>query len=776
MPLPLIVPPMPPAPELAEVVLVSTAAWPDRLAEAPVADFFYSPPAATQLDSDGSIYLAEAELLRPLAQAATPASEPFLETPARDSGSVTPEAEAGDALEQNAPEGQVNGIDQPDDAADPPPPDEDAADEDAADEDAADEDSTDEDSTDEDSTDEDSTDEDSTDEAPSVLLRADRQEFEPLRQIVTATGDVLIQFGTGQIAADRMWVNLANRRLRAEGNVFFNRNNQTIEGTAATYNLLQGAGAVANGRGELELSTIEDDFSDPFAGSGRGDGRPLDYRLQNQASISQATSTGRVAAGTGDPTTLLSGQSDQGVQRLRFESAQISFDADGWYAEELRATNDPFSPPELEFRADDVRLTPLNEEEDELVFSRPRLVFDQWLTIPILRRRYILKRGQLPPDAFNPLPTGIGIDGRDRDGLFIEGNIPLRTSGPWSISVAPQFLVSRWLGSSEYNIGDPANFGLAGSVSGPLGPRTSVTGTLSLSGLDLANLNNRLRASFRGQHRLGTHRLNLEYSYRDRLFNGSLGFQDVQSSLGVLIESPNISLGTTGLILNYQASGQYVTANTDRTDLLSPGVGFGLTNLYRFQGSAGLSRNFLLWQGQAQPATETEGLRYSDQPVVPALGLGVGLRGVVTYYTSSDLQESLTGSIGLSGQVGRLQRNLFDYTQFNIGVTRNIIGGDTSPFLFDRTVDQTVLSGGITQQIYGPFLAGFQTVINLDTGRTIDTTLIFEYRRRAYGLLFSYSPQQETGFLGFRISSFDWGGRTTPFDSDPATPSDVRVR
>jgi hypothetical protein len=768
MPLPLIVPPMPPAPELAEIVLVSTADVLYWQADAPDPDFFYSQPASPDLDGDGNIYLAGAELLRPLAQATTPASEPFLGTPEPPASDIAPpDVEAEDAPEVMPPEVMSpevmspevmspevmspegnHGANQPDDAANSP------------------------------STGEDSTGEAVPDEPPSmefsVLLRADRQEFEPLRQIVTATGDVLIQFGTGQIAADRMWVNLANRHLRAEGNVFFNRNNQTLEGTAATYNLLQGSGAVADGRGELELSTIEDDFSDPFVGP--SDGRPLDYRLQNQASISQATSTGRVALGTSDPSALLADQTSEAVQRVRFESAQISFDADGWYAEELRATNDPFSPPELEFRADDVRLTPLNEEEDELVFSRPRLVLNQWLTIPILRRRYVLKRGQLPPDAFNPLPTGIGIDGRDRDGLFIERDFSLGLDGPWNISVAPQFLVSRWLGSSESNIGDPANFGLFGRVSGPLGPRTSVTGTLNLSGLDLANLSNRLRASFRGQHLLGTHRLNLEYSYRDRLFNGSLGFQDVQSSLGVLIESPNISLGNTGLNLTYQASGQYVTANTDQSDLLSSGTGVGLTSLYRFQGAIALNRSFLLWQGQADPAADNEGLRYSDRPLVPTLALGVGIRGVTTYYTSNDLQESLEGGISLAGQVGRLQRNLFDYTQFNIGFTRNFIGGDTSPFLFDRIVDQSVLSGGIIQQIYGPFLAGFQTSINVDTGRTIDTNLIFEYRRRAYGLLFSYSPQQETGFLGFRISSFDWSGRTTPFDSDPATPNGVRVQ
>ncbi|MEA5450571.1 DUF3769 domain-containing protein [Leptolyngbya sp. CCNP1308] len=609
----------------------------------------------------------------------------------------------------------------------------------------------------------------------SILLRADRQEFEPLRQIVTATGDVLVQFGTGQLAADRLWANLVNRHLRAEGNVFFNRNNQIIEGETATYNLLQGAGTITESRGELEVSTLEDDFSTDSAGLGQGANLPLDYRLQSQPSISQATSPGGIGLATGD-SRLLVGTEQGTIERLRFEAGQLSFDADGWYAEQVRLTNDPFSPPELEFRANSVRLTPLNEVEEELVFENPRLVFNQGLSIPLFRNRFILTRGQLPAEALNPLPTGIGIDGRDRGGLYVEAPIPLNIAGPLNLTIAPQFFVSRWLGDSNYNIADPANFGLAARVDGPVGPRTQITGALSLAGFDLANFSERLRASFRARQLLGTHRLNLEYSYRDRLFNGSLGFQDVQNTIGALLESPVIALGNSGIDLTYQVSGQYVTANTDRADLLDPGEGIGLTSLFRFQSSANFTRNFLLWQGQPLPATPTEGLRYSPRPLVPNLVLGVGLRGGATYYTSNDLQETLETRVVLAGQLGRLRRRTFDYTQFNIGFSRTLIGGDTSPFLFDRTVDQNVLSGGIIQQLYGPFLAGFQTSLNVDSGRIIDSNLIFEYRRRAYGLLLTYSPTQETGFLGFRISGFDWEGRTAPFDSPPDTPSDVIVQ
>ncbi|MBE9113185.1 DUF3769 domain-containing protein [Nodosilinea sp. LEGE 07298] len=753
MPLPLILPSVPPPPQLAEVVLVSTAVQIHQPAgPASTVATLQSSEAIAATVIPAPIYLTQADLLRPLAQTPPIPNAPLGEPAPLNLESPGPESLESPHLEaapvETAPDNSAPPLSEPELEPEPDPdifP----------------------------NTSPETPPETPSDAVTSIFLRADQQVFEPIRQIVTASGDVLVQFGTGQLAADRLWANLANRYLRAEGNVFFNRNNQIIEGETATYNLLQGAGTITESRGELELSTLEDDFStlpsSPVAGL------PLDYRLQNQPSISQATSPGGIALATGDTQVLLSGEQGN-IERLRFEADQVSFDADGWYAEGIRLTNDPFSPPDLEFRASTARLTPINEIQEELVFENPRLVFSQGLSIPLFRNRFLLTQGQLPSDALNPLPAGIGIDGRDRDGFFVEAPIPIGGAGPFSITVAPQFFVSRWLGSSNYNIADPANFGLAARVNGPLGPRTSASGNFNLSGFDLANLSDRLRASFRAQRLVGTHRLNLEYSYRDRLFNGSLGFQDVQNSLGLLLASPNITLGNTGLNLNYQVSGQYVTANTDRPNLLSPGSTIGLASLFRFQGSADLSRSFLLWQGQPLPATQTEGLRYSPRPLVPNLSLGVGLRGVVTYYTSNDLQETIEGRIAIGGQLGRLQRNTFDYTQFNIGFSRSVLGGDTSPFLFDRSVDQTVLSGGIIQQIYGPFLAGFQTAINLDTGRTIDTNLIFEYRRRAYGLLFTYSPKQDTGFLGFRISAFDWVGRTAPFDAAPGTPSDVVVQ
>jgi hypothetical protein len=261
----------------------------------------------------------------------------------------------------------------------------------------------------------------------------------------------------------------------------------------------------------------------------------------------------------------------------------------------------------------------------------------------------------------------------------------------------------------------------------------------------------------------------VRYSYRDRLFNGSLGFQTVQSSFGAVLSSPNIPLSNTGINLNYQVGAQYINADTDRLDLLEPVRTNDRTNLGRFEGSATLSKGFVLWQGRGLPATPTEGLRYTPAPVVPYVALGTSLTGVASAYTSGDSQQSLSGTIGLSGQFGHFSRPFLDYTGFNLSYTQVVRNG-LSPFLFDRIADTSVLSAGITQQIYGPFRFGIQTGINLNTGQEISTDYLLEYSRRAYNIQLRYNPVQQLGSISFRISDFNWTGNPGVFDRSEVRP------
>ena len=601
-----------------------------------------------------------------------------------------------------------------------------------------------------------------------LRLTSDFQEYDPDTQIITARGSVLLQLNDAIIEADELWLNLVNRYALADGDVLLTRGAQIVRGDRAEYNFIQQAGVVRNAVGSISLPDTANDFRSPLdprrASVPTATRRAYDpIARPDDESISEAGSDGSVFIGTDDNTDL-TGSSDEGsLRQLRFETDSLAFDVEGWRAEDVRITNDPFSPPELELRARSLVLRNISPTQDELLLQRPRLVFDQGLSVPLVRRRILLSRGTVNPEDLNPVPVGLGIDGRDRGGLYIGRKVPILRNSRTRFSITPQFFIARAFSDETETPIDLDNFGFTADLRSQLDERTTLQGSADLTGLRPSEFTENLRTTVAINRPIGDHRLNLQYSYRERLFNGTLGFQDVQSSLGAVVLSPEYQLGVRGPRLTYQASSQLINAESDRDDLRDP-----VTNratLGRFQASASLQQNFNIWRGEPKPANKNEGLRFTPQPVIPYVDITSGIRTTGTYYTSGDFQNNLVAEVGVEGQLGHLSRNFGDYTRFRVGYSQSFIGGADSPFLFDREVDRNILSLGITQQVYGPILAGFQTALSLSENRAINTIYSLEYSRRTYGLLLRYDTVQSTGSIGFRLSNFSWLGDTDPFDS-----------
>ncbi|NET35790.1 MAG: DUF3769 domain-containing protein [Cyanothece sp. SIO1E1] len=604
-----------------------------------------------------------------------------------------------------------------------------------------------------------------------IELTADRQQFDEQRRIFTAQGNVVMRFNGAVLDADRLQVNIPNRIAVAEGNVALTRGEQVLRGERFEYDFVQEAGTVFGASGEIFLGTVSSDFSsEPLSTDvSAGLRRPVSDRIRSAQPLQNVDSSGNivdvgVGVGSGGGPSTAPGGSGASGTRIRFEAAQIEFDPTGWQAQNVRITNDPFSPPELELRASQARLTRISAFQDEIVARRARLVFDQGFALPLLRSRVILDRRPRSPGLFN-----IRFDGEDRGGLFIERPFEPISTQRLRVSVTPQFFLQEAL-TGDDDFFDLSSFGVVVDLDADVGPKTKVDGRIEFTTLDLGNLNDDpddpddddVQGRIQALRLIGRHQLSLEASVSDRLFNGSLGFQTVDSSIGALLISPTFSLGNTGLNLTYQLGAQFITADTDFPDLLDPGVTLGIVGLGRFQASTALSRGFNIWTGKPLPPTATEGLRYTPQPLVPFVQFITGFTGVASFFTSNDTQETFTGTVGFQGQVGHLSRNFLDFTGFNIFFSQSILIGE-SPFLFDRDEDLQVLSLGIRQQIFGPILFGFQTALNLDTGETITSEFSLEYSRRTYGVSLSISPQEERGSLNLRISDFNFSGNPGGF-------------
>ncbi|MEY2985385.1 MAG: hypothetical protein RLZZ568_2002 [Cyanobacteriota bacterium] len=617
-----------------------------------------------------------------------------------------------------------------------------------------------------------------------VELIADRQEFDSEQQVVTATGNVTMRFANGILLADRLRVNLPDRFAVAEGNVTLKRGQQILQGQRFEYFFVLDKGVIYDANGAIYQPSTARDLTPSLptdAGNALIPTQTLNERLAVNQPLSNVVGQEGLttSVGASRPGATSASQATTGgqVNRLRFQAQQVDFDAEGWTAKKVRITNDPFSPPELEVQAETADYYNIAPQVDEVKLSGSRVLLDQKTSLPFQDRLTIDRRDRQPG------VLSVGYDGEDRGGLYLQAGFTPIDTNTVRLQVKPQYLLQKVAfpdAFPEANQSDsevcafcPAAFGLMTELDANFGDRTSLRNTLNFSNLNLGEIDTSLRAMVALQNKLGTldnpYDLRLEYNYRERLYNGSLGFQTVNSSVGAILVSPTINLGDPSLQLSYQASIQNVQADTDRPELIDPNSGDTLTTLMRYQGAVALNKFFLLWSGQPLPSEPDKGLRYTPNPVVPYLGLSTGVTGVASYYSDGTTQPSLTGTVGLFGQVGHFSRPYFDYTGFNIAYSQGI-RGDASPFLFDRFADTQVLSLGLTQQVYGPLRLGVQSAYSITTNSEISTDYFLEYSRRTYNLQIRYNPQLQVGSLNLRISDFNWNGNPGTFEGSNIRP------
>jgi Protein of unknown function (DUF3769) len=558
-------------------------------------------------------------------------------------------------------------------------------------------------------------------------LSADRQEYDAAKRALTAVGNVLLNYRTAELKADRVQTLALQKQVFAEGNVTLTQGGQVLQGDRLEYLLDQGRGLLFKPRGIINLPSAGSEVAPPTPGTAAVGSNPL-------SGIKDALQQSKT------PTI----QSKEGIQRLRFEADRIEFTGQTWTAVNIRITSDPFSPPELEVRADQAQLQRVSAKEDVVTLKRPRLVFDQQISIPIPRSKIVLSR-----ERSNPFAVDIGFDDRDRGGLFLGRQITPISSKRFTLSLTPQFFLQRAILSKDFNLLSPDLYGLSTRIKSEISPKLNFGAYAVLRSVDFTNFADNVRAGLRLDRQIGDKNLAFEAAYRERVLNGSLGEQNIQNRAGFIFSSPTEQIGKTGIELNYRLATELITANSDRFG------GIHLLSLGRFQGSASVQKAVDLWQGETLPPTATEGMRYTPSPIQPYLRIVGGVTGVVSGYSNGDSQTSLIGKIRLEGQFGHFSRPYLDYTGFFVGFSQGVQFGD-SPFLFDRVIDRQVVSAGFLQQVYGPVRLGFQTSINPDTGEFFNTDVILDYSRRTYGLTLRYNPNLQVGSIVFRINSFNW--------------------
>jgi len=478
------------------------------------------------------------------------------------------------------------------------------------------------------------------------------------------------------------------------------------------------------------------------------------------------------------------------ISRWRMQANRITVSPDGWRADRAAFSNDPYTPAQAWVDAEGVvaRLEP----NGDLVIQaqRNQLILEDRLPIPLQRNQRFEKQQEVENRWV------LASDGEDRDGLFIGYNLkPIAVGKQGTLNLQPQFMVRRALdgttdsyvlpgqpigaspSSQPTRIGDL--FGLLARYETKLfGFRLDATADIST--LDPSNFADGARSWGDLQRSFTLPLLGMATArgfaaYRYRVWNGSLGEQDVYSAVGVSLEQ-NRALPNWGRLSNqiYWRAG---IGNFQGTEFRSP----NLAELWRGSVFASLNSRLPLWSGRAIAAGPESATRFSPVPIVPGLVLNTNTSVNLAYYGDGTYQNLYSISGGPTLTLGHLQRNWFDYTQFTI------TGGGTlregkSPFSFDRAVDLGTVGIGLTQQLVGPLLFSGGLGLNVDPrseffGDTVGAYVELRWQRRAYELAVYYSPYEQLGGIRVKLNDFNFSGTGVPFvpynpvvtASDPAT-------
>ena len=472
-----------------------------------------------------------------------------------------------------------------------------------------------------------------------------------------------------------------------------------------------------------------------------------------------------------EKTQLLSGR----VSRWRVQASEVLIKNNGWEADRMGFSNDPFTPTHTRIDAEDV--VAREQADGDMIISarRNRLILEERLPIPLTRRQLI--KGE--EDVENRWI--LGFDDRDRDGFFIGRNLkPIELTRDFTLRLEPQLMVQRANNGetssypAEGESADSEDVDQPTTAADLLGLKAELKGQIWDWDITLnADISSFKPQNFANGSRywgsiendielpwLGDVTARLFGAYRYRSWNGSLGETNVYSALGGFIEQrKSFDLGELSNsyiwrigVGNYQADSH---TNTNLTEKLRA----------NFYGS--INSSYPIWRGESAALTPEDAYRYSPVAIVPGLRFNTNINTLLSSYGDGTSQSTLSLSVGPTLTLGTFSKAFLDYTKLTISGSATLKNG-SSPFDFDQAIDLGTLGIGITQQIAGPLVLDAGIGVNVDPaseyyGNVINSNIELRWQRRSYDVGFYVNPYEGIGGFRFRLHDFDFKGTGIPF-------------
>ena len=477
-----------------------------------------------------------------------------------------------------------------------------------------------------------------------------------------------------------------------------------------------------------------------------------------------------------DLTTKSNRQLLQGsISRWRIQARRLRITPTTLAGDRVAFTNDPFTPAQSWVDSENVVATLTPNGETVIKADSNRLLLEDRLPIPV-RRQTVIKKQEEVENRWV-----LSVDKTDRDGLYGGYDIPIRFGRSGELVLQPQFMIQRaYNGTTDSypppgaSAGDSPEtqdittgdlFGLEAKLKTPLAG-FDADATLQISTFDPANFDNGTRTWGDLSRNVtlplvGESTLRLFGAYRYRVWNGSLGEENVYSAYGAALEDTGVFPNWGQLQSNYLwrvAMGNYQANAFDSTHL---------SDLWRTNAFGSINASLPLWTGKPAPLTASQAYANTAVPVVPGLMLNANVIGSLAYYGDGRNQNTISLSGGPTLTLGHFVKPFLDFTRFTITGSATLRQG-VSPLSFDRAVDLGTVGIGLTQQIIGPVVFNGGIGFNVDPGSPYygDITASYvelRWQRRSYEIGIFYSPYDGLGGVRVKLNDFNFSGTGVPF-------------
>ena len=602
----------------------------------------------------------------------------------------------------------------------------------------------------------------------------------------SAEGNVYVKKGNFNLSAEKLEYNLKSKDLLVQGNIIFIIEDQFLKASEIRYDLKKKKGIVLDAYGTLNFATlgkikINEDISEDL------NLLNIDQQKISKVTLNKSSSIKfeNIKLKEENKSTFQSIGSQtikldlNEMEKWRFKAKKIEINDNVWFSEELFLTNDPFNKPQLLIKNKGFKT--INEGQEIIIKTNwSSLILDDFITIPSGPRRIKI-------DEDNNFKWGISYDKESKDGLYIIRNFdPLIYGKNTKLNLKKEFYLQRILTGKTKSFSKKNESIFAPKVEQDLktldyfGIEADLTSkfnglvfnsNIELNSLDfdkfkkIISVQSKLSKKLNKEKKRNSEKeseLSLFGTYREKVWNGTLGQKEILSAYGIKFEKnnnwiTNDVLKSSKIVLLF---GDYKsTARLETTKLIDR----NRLNLY-------LERNntYPIWKSNLKQNFINE--KDMNSPIVIPKGLNFVTYSKLDFYRYEDknFQNIYTFKGGPELTIGNFKKDFLDYTRIGI-LPKTVISKGNSPFEFDQSTDNHGIELNIKQQFIGPLALKYSTEYNLDVNSNKYKTFynsIYEisWNRRAYNLAGYYNSETKTGGLTFKINSFNFDGYGETFD------------